>query len=77
MVTSQGGGSLCRRDTVEPLHDLSADLMKRIGTWALYVVGTVAIVYLALFAYAMVTRREFTPGKPIQIFRNPDAPSLS
>jgi hypothetical protein len=51
--------------------------MKRIGTWALYVVGTVAILYLALYAYAMFTRREFTPGKPIQIFRNPDAPSLS
>jgi hypothetical protein len=55
--------------------------MKRIGTrifsWTLYVVGTVAIVYLALFAYATLTRREFTPGTPIQIFRNPDAPSLS
>ena len=55
--------------------------MKRIGTriftWTMYVIGTVAIAYLALYAYAMFTRREFTPGKPIQIFRNPDAPSLS
>ena len=51
--------------------------MKRIGTWTLYVAGTVAIAYLALYAYAMLTRREFTPGAPIQIFRNPDAPSLS
>ena len=31
--------------------------MKRIGTWALYVVGTVAILYLALYAYAMFTQR--------------------
>jgi len=51
--------------------------MKRIGTWALYVVGTVAVVYLGLYAYATFTRRAFTPGTPIQIFRNPDAPSLS
>jgi hypothetical protein len=55
----------------------AAEPMKRIGTWALYVVGTVAIVYLGLYAYAMLTRREFHPGAPIQIYRNPDAPSLS
>ena len=50
---------------------------KRIGTWALYIVGTVAILYLALYAYAAITRREFTPGDPIHIFRNPEAPSYS
>lgn len=50
---------------------------KRIGTWVLYVVGTAAILYLALYAYAMFTRREFTPGDPIHIFRSPDAPSYS
>ncbi|MGJ4941886.1 hypothetical protein ACQR1W_15025 [Bradyrhizobium sp. HKCCYLS1011] len=50
---------------------------KRIGTWALYVVGTAAILYLALYAYATLTRREFTPGDPIHIFRSPDAPNYS
>jgi hypothetical protein len=49
----------------------------RIGTIAIYVVGTLAILYLALYAYAVFTRREFIPGDPIRIFRNPDAPSLS
>jgi hypothetical protein len=49
----------------------------RIGTIAIYVVGMLAILYLALYAYAVFTRREFIPGDPIRIFRNPDAPSLS
>lgn len=51
--------------------------MKRIGIWALYVVGTLAVLYLGLYAYAVFTRRELVPGKPIQIYRNPDAPSYS
>jgi len=51
--------------------------MKRIGTIALYVVGTLAILYLALYAYAVFTRREFVPGDPIHIFRSPEAPSYS
>ena len=51
--------------------------MKRIGTWAIYIVGTLAILYLALYAYAVLTRREFVPGLPIQIYRNPDAPSAA
>ncbi len=55
----------------------AAELMKRIGTWALYVIGTAAILYLALYAYAVLTRREFTPGDPIHIFRNPEAPNYS
>ena len=55
----------------------AAELMKRIGTWALYVVGTAAILYLALFAYAVLTQREFTPGDPIHIFRSPEAPNYS
>lgn len=52
-------------------------IIQRIATWALYVVGTVAILYLALYAYAVFTRRDFVPGDPIHIFRNPEAPSLS
>ncbi|MGY3450407.1 hypothetical protein [Bradyrhizobium sp. USDA 4353] len=51
--------------------------MKRIGTWALYAIGTIAIAYLALYAYAAFTQRTFTPGDPIHIFRNPEAPSYS
>ncbi len=51
--------------------------MKRIATWAFYVVGTLAILYLALYAYAVLTGRQLEPGAPIHIFRNPDAPSYS
>ena len=52
-------------------------MMKRVATWAFYAVGALAIAYLALYAYAMVRGRDFTPGDPIHIFRNPDAPSYS
>jgi len=51
--------------------------MKRVATWALYTVGALAIVYLALFAYAMFAGQRLEPGDPIRIFRNPDAPSYS
>jgi hypothetical protein len=36
----------------------------------------VAIVYLALYAYAAFTGRSLVPGDPIHIFRKPDAPEL-
>lgn len=51
--------------------------MKQIGTWAIYVVGTLAIVYLALYVYAMYRGNDFAPGNPIHIFRKPDAPNYS
>ena len=51
--------------------------MKRIAAWALYGVGTLAIAYLALYAYAAFTGRDLQPGGPIHIFRKPDAPSYS
>jgi hypothetical protein len=51
--------------------------MKRIGTWALYVAGTLAIAYLALYAYAMYRGNDLRPGDPIHIFRKPDAPNYS
>ncbi|MET0968206.1 MAG: hypothetical protein ABWY18_03305 [Tardiphaga sp.] len=51
--------------------------MKRVGTWLIYIVGAVAIAYLALYAYAMFKRPDLTPGEPIQIFRKPDAPNYS
>ena len=50
--------------------------MKRAATWALYAVGTLAIAYLALYAYVTFTGRTFVPGDPIHIFRKPDSPEL-
>jgi len=49
-------------------------LIQRLLTWLVYVMGTLAIGYLVLFAYARFTGREFQPGDPIHIFRNPEAP---
>ena len=51
--------------------------MKRIGILAFYAISTLAILYLALYAYAAYRGRDFTPGDPVHIFRNPDAPSYS
>jgi hypothetical protein len=51
--------------------------MKRIATIAFYAIGTLAILYLALYAYATVRQKSFAPGQPIHIFRNPDAPDYS
>jgi hypothetical protein len=56
---------------------LGPDQMKRIGVFVFYVVGALAIAYLALFAYAAYTGRQLQPGDPIHIFRRPDAPSYS
>jgi bacteriorhodopsin len=49
------------------------DVMKRIAVWAFYGIGALAILYLALYAYAAFTGRTLKPGDPIHIFRNPDA----
>ena len=51
--------------------------MKRTGIWLFYLVGALAVGYLALYAYAAFTGRELVPGDPIHIFRRPDAPSYS
>lgn len=51
--------------------------MKRVASWAFYLIGALAIAYLALYAYAMFRGQGFRPGDPIHIFRNPDAPSYS
>jgi hypothetical protein len=51
--------------------------MKRIAGWAFYAIGGLAIVYLALYAYAAFTGNDFQPGDPIHIFRKPDAPAYS
>jgi hypothetical protein len=57
--------------------DGAEQTMKRIATWALYAIGALAFVYLALYAYATFSGRHIVPGNPIHIFRNPDAPSYS
>jgi hypothetical protein len=51
--------------------------MQRLGAFIFYAIGAVAIGYLALYAYAAFTGREFAPGDPIHIFRRPDAPDYS
>jgi hypothetical protein len=51
--------------------------MKRLAAFAFYAVGALAIVYLALYAYAALTGRQLQPGDPIHIFRKPDAPNYS
>jgi len=51
--------------------------MKRLGMWAFYAIGAVAVGYLALYLYAVLTTPEVTPGEPIKIFRKQDAPEYS
>ena len=51
--------------------------MKRIATLVFYTIGVLAILYLALYAYASFTGRVLEPGDPIHIFRKPDAPNYS
>lgn len=51
--------------------------MRRLLEWMFYAIGFVAILYLALYAYAIFRGSEFVPGDPIRIFRNPDAPDYS
>jgi hypothetical protein len=51
--------------------------MQRIAVWIFYGIGALAILYLALSAYAAFTGRDLQPGDPIHLFRKPDAPSYS
>jgi hypothetical protein len=52
--------------------------MKRIAVWVFYGIGTLAIVYLALYAYAAFTGRAAAPpGDPIRIFRKPTGVELT
>jgi hypothetical protein len=56
--------------------------MKRMAVWVLYGIGALAILYLALSAYAAFTGHGLQPGDPIHIFRGPthriirDGPAL-
>ena len=51
--------------------------MERIATWTFYGIGALAIIYLALYAYAALTGRGITPGDPIHIFRKPDGAEVT
>ena len=52
--------------------------MKTAAVWLFYGVGTLAVAYLALYAYAAFTGHNLLePGDPIHIFRKPDAPDYS
>ncbi|ABD05987.1 conserved hypothetical protein [Rhodopseudomonas palustris HaA2] len=51
--------------------------MRRLATWLFYATGALACAYLALYAYTVLTAPKLTPGEPIKIFRNPDAPKYS
>ncbi len=51
--------------------------MQRIAVWAFYGIGALAILYLALYAFAAFTGGDLRPGDPIHIFRRPDAPNYS
>jgi hypothetical protein len=51
--------------------------MKRIAVRVFYGIGALAVLYLALYAYAAFTGRQLRPGDPIHIFRNPDGPDYS
>jgi hypothetical protein len=51
--------------------------MKRVAVWAFYGIGTLAIVYLALYAYAVFSGRMSAPGDPIRIFRKPTGVELT
>ena len=75
-MTAQRAG-LFPRSALKMLHEPPAETMKRVATWAFYAIGTLAILYLALYAYVTFTGREFEPGDPIHIFRKPDAPNYS
>ena len=52
-------------------------LMKRLAIWVFYGVGALAVAYLALYVYIVLTGRDITPGDPIRIFRKHDAPEYS
>ncbi len=52
-------------------------MMKRLAMAAFYLIGAIAVGYLALYLYAVLTTPEVTPGEPIKIFRKQDAPEYS
>ena len=51
--------------------------MKRLAIWAVCLIGALSIAYIALSLYVMLTAPRLVPGKPIEIYRDPDAPKYS
>ena len=51
--------------------------MKRIAIWLFYIVGAVSVAYLLAYVYLVLTAPRITPGDPIEIYRDQDAPSYS
>lgn len=70
-------GAAAQRLEFEQRGRIDGGPMRRLFEWMFYAIGFVAILYLALYAYAMFRGREFVPGDPIRIFRSPDAPDYS
>jgi hypothetical protein len=65
------------RDRFFRCRELHNRPMKRFAIWIFYIVGALAICYLAIYAYLTFTGHPLRPGKPIQIYRNPDGPDFS
>lgn len=51
--------------------------MKRAATWLMVLIGVLAVAWLAAYFYIMLTAPRIKPGDPIEIYRDPDAPSYS
>jgi hypothetical protein len=51
--------------------------MKRIATWLIYATGALSVAYLLAYLYLILSAPRITPGDPIEIYRDPDAPSYS
>jgi hypothetical protein len=51
--------------------------MKQIFAWLFYIVGALSVAYLLAYVYLALTAPRITPGDPIEIYRDPDAPNYS
>jgi hypothetical protein len=51
--------------------------MKKIFAWLFYIVGALSVAYLLAYVYLALTAPRITPGDPIEIYRDPDAPNYS
>jgi len=51
--------------------------MKRIFAWLFYIVGALSVAYLLAYVYLALTAPRITPGDPIEIYRDQNAPSYS
>ena len=62
---------------INRFYSTGQDNMKRVLVWAVYLVGTLSIGYLAIYAYMAFTRPQIRPGAPIRIYEREDAPRHS